>query len=42
MEKVHTTFPKDKEASLFYALALDDSATPADTTYANHKKQVQY
>lgn len=38
MEKIHNTYPDDKEASVFYALALDASADPTDKTYLNQKK----
>jgi tetratricopeptide (TPR) repeat protein len=38
MEKIHTTYPDDKEASIFYALSLDASANPNDKTYTNQKK----
>ena len=38
MEKLHTTYPEDKEAAIFYALALDASAAPTDKTYANQEK----
>ena len=38
MEKLHTGYPDDKEAALFYALALDASAMPTDKTYSNQKK----
>ena len=38
MEKIHNTYPDDKEASIFYALALDASANPNDKTYTNQKK----
>ncbi|MEO7394484.1 MAG: hypothetical protein ABIU11_06030, partial [Chitinophagaceae bacterium] len=38
MEKLHTKYPDDKEAAIFYALALDASAEPTDKTYANQKK----
>ena len=38
MEKLHTDYPEDKEAAIFYALALDASAKPTDKTYANQKK----
>lgn len=38
MEKIHSTYPDDKEASIFYALALDASANPNDKTYSNQKK----
>ncbi len=38
MEKLYITYPEDKEAAIFYALALDGSALPTDKTYANQKK----
>ena len=38
MEKLHLTYPDDKEAAIFYALALDAAADPTDKTYANQKK----
>jgi hypothetical protein len=38
MEKVHTSYPDDKEAAIFYALALDAAANPKDKTYAKQKK----
>lgn len=38
MEKLHAGYPQDKEAAVFYALALDASAGPTDKTYANQKK----
>ena len=38
MEQLHRTYPSDKEAAIFYALALDASAAPTDKTYANQKK----
>ncbi len=38
MEKVHLEFPDDKEAAIFYALALDASANPKDKSYANQLK----
>lgn len=38
MEKLHTTNPDDKEAAIFYALALDASADPTDKTFVNQKK----
>ena len=38
MEKLHTSYPEDKEAAIFYALALDASAKPTDKTFANQKK----
>lgn len=36
--KIHEKYPDDKEAAIFYALALDASADPADKTFANQKK----
>ncbi|MES2773746.1 MAG: hypothetical protein V4722_06155 [Bacteroidota bacterium] len=38
MEKLHTTYPNDKESAIFYALALDAAAAPTDKTFANQKK----
>lgn len=38
MEKVHLSFPDDIEAAVFYALALDGSADPADKSYINQRK----
>jgi tetratricopeptide (TPR) repeat protein len=38
MEQLHNTYPDDKEAAIFYALALDAAADPTDKTYANQKK----
>jgi tetratricopeptide (TPR) repeat protein len=38
MEKLYTDYPDDKEAAIFYALALDASAKPTDKTFANQKK----
>jgi tetratricopeptide (TPR) repeat protein len=38
MDQLHTTYPDDKEAAIFYALALDASAVPTDKTYTNQKK----
>ncbi|MES2374054.1 MAG: hypothetical protein V4557_15845 [Bacteroidota bacterium] len=38
MEKIHTTYPEDKEAAIFYALALDASAKPTDKSFVNQKK----
>jgi tetratricopeptide (TPR) repeat protein len=38
MEAVYKKYPEDKEAAIFYALALDASADPADKTFANQKK----
>lgn len=38
MEDLHARFPGDKEASIFYALALDAAADPTDKSYARQKK----
>ena len=38
MEKTYTEFPIDKEAAIFYALSLDASADPADTSFTNQRK----
>ncbi|NCD71239.1 hypothetical protein GSY63_17865 [Mucilaginibacter sp. R11] len=38
MEKVHRDNPGDKEAAIFYALALDAAADPTDKTFRNQKK----
>ena len=38
MEAVYKKYPDDKEAALFYALALDAAADPADKSFANQKK----
>lgn len=38
MEQLHDAYPQDKEAAIFYALALDAAADPTDKTYANQKK----
>jgi tetratricopeptide (TPR) repeat protein len=38
MEKLYTQFPDDREAAIFYALALDAAADPADKTFAYQKK----
>jgi len=38
MEQLHTTYPDDKEAAIFYALALDAAADPTDKSYTNQKK----
>jgi tetratricopeptide (TPR) repeat protein len=40
MERLHSRYPKDREAGVFYALALIASAQalPADKTYAREKK----
>ncbi|WP_201743875.1 hypothetical protein [Hymenobacter busanensis] len=38
MAKLHADFPADREATVFYALALDAAADPADKTFARQKK----
>lgn len=38
MEKLYRDYPSDKETAIFYALALDASADPADQSYTNQKK----
>jgi hypothetical protein len=38
MEQLHYTYPNNKEAAIFYALALDAAAEPTDKTYANQEK----
>jgi tetratricopeptide (TPR) repeat protein len=38
MERVHQQYPEDREAAIFYALALLGTAPPTDKTYANQKK----
>jgi hypothetical protein len=38
MEQVHKRYPEDKEATVFYALALNASANPNDKSYTNQKK----
>lgn len=38
MEQLHINYPDDREAAIFYALALDAAANPTDKTYANQKK----
>jgi len=38
MEKIYAAYPDDKEASIFYALALTATADPADKSYMNQKK----
>ena len=41
MEKVAAKYPKDDEASIFYALAMLGTASPNDKTYANQKKAAE-
>ena len=38
MGKIYLDYPDDKEAPVFYALALNAAADPADKTYARQKK----
>src|SRR6266478_3298953 len=38
MEQLAQRYPDDYEAQVFYALTLQASAPPADTTYANQRK----
>jgi tetratricopeptide (TPR) repeat protein len=41
MKTVYEKYPNDKEAAIFFALALDAAADPADKTYTNQKKAGQ-
>jgi hypothetical protein len=38
MEQIHLRYPDDREAGVFYSLALVATAPPTDRTYANQKK----
>ncbi len=38
MESLHSRYPQDSEAAIFYALSLIANASPNDKTYANQKK----
>ena len=38
MEKVYLRYPDDKEGAIFYALALNATASPSDRTYSNQKE----
>ncbi len=38
MERVYTHYPEDKEAAVFYALALCAAADPSDKTFSKQKK----
>lgn len=38
MEQIVARYPEDREAGIFYALALLGTAPPTDKTYANQKK----
>ena len=41
MEQVYLKYPEDREAGVFYALALDTTAPPTDKTYANQRKAAE-
>jgi hypothetical protein len=41
MEQVYLKYPEDREAGVFYALALDTTAPPTDKTYSNQKKAAE-
>jgi hypothetical protein len=41
MEQLSRTYPGDREAALFYALALNATALPIDKTYANQLKAAE-
>jgi hypothetical protein len=41
MESLHSRYPQDSEAAIFYALSLIANAPPNDKTYANQKKATQ-
>ena len=38
MEQVYLRYPEDREAAVFYGLALNASALPTDKTFANKRK----
>src|SRR5690242_1772677 len=38
MEQLSARYPDDREAAVFYALALNATAAPTDKTYANQRK----
>ena len=38
MEKLYADFPNEKEAAIFYSLALTSNADPTDKTFKNQKK----
>jgi tetratricopeptide (TPR) repeat protein len=38
MEQIHRQYPNDREAAIFYALALNATAAPTDKTYAQQRK----
>ena len=39
MAQVHERYPDDREAAVFYALALNASALKTDKTYANQRRR---
>ena len=41
MEQVYQRYPEDREAAVFYGLALNASALPTDKTYANKRKAAE-
>jgi tetratricopeptide (TPR) repeat protein len=38
MAAIYSAYPSDKEAAVFYALALNTTASPTDKTYSNQRK----
>jgi hypothetical protein len=38
MQQLYSAYPQENETAIFYALALDAAADPADKTYRNQKK----
>jgi tetratricopeptide (TPR) repeat protein len=41
MEQVYQRYPEDREAAVFYGLALNASALPTDKTYTNKRKAAE-
>jgi hypothetical protein len=41
MEQVYLRYPEDREAAVFYGLALNASALPTDKTYANKREAAE-
>jgi tetratricopeptide (TPR) repeat protein len=41
MEQVNLRYPEDREAAVFYGLALNASALPTDTTFTNKRKAAE-
>jgi len=41
MEQVYVKYPDDREAGVFYALALNATALPTDKTFANKRKAAE-